>query len=198
MQNLWRSIIDNNTSGDDEETVIEKHYDSIMQNVIEGLQSKEWRVRASTPLAVCALIDGKRFNAIKKYLKPLLENLFLVIQDINSMVKKSAVQMTASMLNLIERLVNTDLTTNSHVISTLDIVVPVVTDPKRAGIETRSKEVRVLVVAMLIKICTQKTGKYLCPHLKRLISLLLIGLSTLEPAQLNYLAVQVCTLSLIL
>ncbi len=43
---------------------------------------------------------------------------------------------------------------------------------------------------MLIKICTNKTGKYLCPHLKALIKILLIGLSTLEPSQLNYFAVQ--------
>eukprot|EP01083_Nonionella_stella_P076816 209501_1 len=39
--------------------IIETHYDAIMKNVIAGLQCKEWRVRASTPVAVCALISGQ-------------------------------------------------------------------------------------------------------------------------------------------
>ncbi len=76
MQNLWRSIIASNKNRYSEDEIIEKHFDTIMKNVIDGLQSKEWRIRASTELASSSLIAGKRFNNIKKYLKLLIENLF--------------------------------------------------------------------------------------------------------------------------
>ena len=185
MQDLWKIIIIDNDENN-ENIIIEKYYDLLMEQMISGLQSNEWKVRASTPLAICSLLSDKtlNFNKISKYLKRLIENLFLTIQDINSVVQKSSLQFSQLILNIIERFTNKQITKSKYIIEALDIIVPIIT------IQTRSKQVQLLSVTILLKICTKNTDKYLIPHLKELIKVLLYGLSTLEPKELNYLNVQ--------
>lgn len=181
MKNLWISIVGNN-----EEYYVDKYFDSIFTLIIIGLQDKQWRVRAATPLAVCDLILGQRLPKLKVYLSELWINLFLVIDDINVMVKKSAAQMSQSLMNVTSRLVDPNLSPADHVKQTLDIIIPLILEK---GIDTRVKSVQLLSIYMLVKIC-DKSQLHLRPYLHDLIRVLVQGLSNFEPSQLGYLATQ--------
>ena len=106
--------------------------------------------------------------------------IFCVTQD---NVRVAAVTLSRALLNLTARLCDTQYTKTADAAAAVEATLPILLGK---GLTDHAKEVRAVSIQALIRI-VKIAGPLMRPHLAALLTSLLEGESSLEPALFNYL-----------
>lgn len=72
MNDIWKALVRDSSS------VIDKYFDSIMEDLLKNILGKEWRVRQACCAAIADLIQGKPLEKYEKYLNQIWTLTFKV------------------------------------------------------------------------------------------------------------------------
>lgn len=65
MNDIWNSLVK------DSSATIDKHFDSIMDDLLISILAKEWRVRQATCAAIADLVQGRGIEKVSRDVKSL-------------------------------------------------------------------------------------------------------------------------------
>ena len=177
MRTLWTTLVP------DPKSAVEEHFDVIMKELLSFSGSRQYRDRESSCGALQDLISGRSIDELEKYLEDVWVALFRLLDDIKDSVRKTASSFGKSLTSLCVRLCDETYSSARKVPRAMASVFPILL---HKGITDHAQEVRAISVNAVLKI-TKVGGKHLRPHLADLVTVLLEGLSTLEPQMFSYL-----------
>jgi proteasome component ECM29 len=59
MNDIWNALVK------DSSATIDKHFDAIMEDLLESILTKEWRVRQAACAAVSDLVQGRNIEKVR-------------------------------------------------------------------------------------------------------------------------------------
>lgn len=177
MNDIWNALVK------DSSATIDKHFDAIMDDLLKNILGKEWRTREASCAAIADLVQGRQFEKYEKYLKEVWEVAFKVLDDIKGSVRKAALSLCRVLTGILVRQLEAG-TSSKHAQAMLKGVLPFLLSSQ--GLESSAKEVQLFALATVISLI-KNGGKALLPFIADLVEQLLGLLSTIEPAELNYL-----------
>ena len=72
MNDIWSALVK------DPQSIIDKHFDSIMEDLLKNILGKEWRVRQASCAAIADLVQGRAFEKYETYLSRIWTLTFKV------------------------------------------------------------------------------------------------------------------------
>eukprot|EP00026_Physarum_polycephalum_P000236 Phypoly_transcript_00236.p1 GENE.Phypoly_transcript_00236~~Phypoly_transcript_00236.p1 ORF type:complete len:1888 (+),score=384.04 Phypoly_transcript_00236:110-5665(+) len=177
MNNILKALID-------PKKALDTYFDPIMQELLQGMGSRQWRVREGSCGALGDALQGKSFADISKYFLDIYTMCFRCLDDIKETVRKAAQVALRTLGGLTVRLSDPNYTSTSQAKQTLEIALPFLLDK---GITNDAAEVRSFTLNLILKIC-KSAGPILGPYIPQLVGTLLETLTVLEPQEFNYLS----------
>ena len=177
MNDIWNALVKSPTA------VIDEYFDPIMDDLLKNILGKEWRTREASCAAIADLVQGRQFEKYEKYLGPIWEVAFKVLDDIKGSVRKAAEKLCQVLTGILVRQLEAG-TSSKHAQVMLKEVMPFLFSTR--GLESPSKEVQSFAYDTVLKL-VKSGGKTLLPFIPSLIEQILGLLSTLEPDIINYL-----------
>ena len=179
MNDIWTALVK------DTSATIEKYFDAIMDDLLQNVLGKEWRVRQACCSAIGDLVQGRQLEKYEKYLEPIWSVCFKVLDDIKESVRASAASLARVMTGVLTRALEADTTATKNASAMLKHVLPFLLST--SGIESSAEEVQAFALQTLLEIIKKSSGKTLRPFIPELVERLLELLTSLEPAMVNYL-----------
>ncbi|KAI9819038.1 MAG: proteasome component M29 [Thelocarpon impressellum] len=177
MNDIWTALVK------DSAATIDEHFDEIMDDLLQSIVGREWRVRQASCAAIADLVQGRRVEKYEKYLGQIWTMAFKVLDDIKESVRAAAMSLCRVLTGMLVRSVEAG-TSSTKSNAMLDNVMPFLMSP--SGLEASAQEVQVFALDTILRLA--KTGnKSLGPFVPSLVERLLGLLSTLEPEAVNYL-----------
>ena len=191
MNTIWDTLVK------DSSATIDKYFDSIMEDLLKSIFSKEWRVRQASCAAIADLVQGRSVDQVsnhslycrvvlmsyqyEKYLGDIWSASFKVMDDIKDSVRKAAMDLCRILTATLVRNVESGASaTNSDIM--LRNVMPFL----ESQLEASAEEVQLFALKTLLDL-VKKGGPMLRPYIPDLVERLLALLSSLEPQEINYL-----------
>ena len=168
MKKMWLALVLNPREA------INTHFNAIIEDLLESMGNRQFRVRNSACLALVELLHGRGMNQLDPYLEKLWSYSFRNLDDVNEAVRKSATQLTGALSHLSIRLCDTKFSSRAAAQRAISIVLPVLLTE---GVTSKAKEIQGVsfrTILALIKI----GGPNLKPHLPALIGTLLESISS--------------------
>lgn len=178
MKDIWNALVK------DSSAIIKEHSDAIMQDLLENILSKEWRVRQASCAAIADLVQGQSVDKYEKYLGRIWDLCFKVLDDIKDSVRVAAASLARVLTNILTRSLESSNPSKSAG-AMLTHVIPFILST--SGLESRAAEVQGFALDTLLQIVKRSSGKALRPFIPELVERLAGLLSTLEPEAVNYL-----------
>ncbi|KAI9491193.1 proteasome stabiliser-domain-containing protein [Zychaea mexicana] len=177
MKTIWRSLVKDN------QKAVDKYFDVIMEDILSGLGSHQWRVREASCAAVTDLVQGRQLAQIEPYLERLWKMSFRALDDIKESVRRAATQTCKQLTKLTVHYCDPTVVSTSDGVKVMSIVMPFLLEK---GIVSDAEDVRKFSLDALLRIC--KTGASLLKtFVPEIIDTLLQSLSSMEPQAMNYL-----------
>ncbi|KAL0086564.1 proteasome stabiliser-domain-containing protein [Phycomyces blakesleeanus] len=178
MKAIWNSLVKDN------QKTVDVHFNEIMDDLLEGLGNRQWRVREASCAAVTDIVQGRQLAQIQPYLEPLWRMSFRALDDIKGSVRQAATQTCKSLTRLTVHYCDPNVVSVSDGAKVVEIVMPFLLEK---GIVSDAEDVQKFSLDAVLKLC--KTGAALLKgYIPEIIDTLLQSLSSLEPQTLNYLS----------
>ncbi|KKF92025.1 Proteasome component ECM29 [Ceratocystis platani] len=87
MNNIWKATVKEPTA------ILNQHFDLIMEDLLENIVGKEWRVREASCSAISDLIQGRKYSQYERYYSTLWVVSLKVIDDVKGSVRKAALDL---------------------------------------------------------------------------------------------------------
>ncbi|CAO3648654.1 unnamed protein product [Cunninghamella echinulata] len=181
MKSIWQSLVK------DTQKTVDKYFNEIMEDILNGLGNHQWRVREASCAAVTDLVQGRQLAQIEPYLENLWRMCFRALDDIKGSVRQAATQTCKQLTKLTVHYCDPDVVSVQDGAKVMDIVMPFLL---QKGIVSDAEDVRKFSLDAVLKVC--KTGASLLKsYIPDLVDTLLQSLSSLEPQTMNYLSFHV-------
>ena len=177
MNDIWAAIVKEPAK------TVDLHFDSIMNDLLKNILSREWRVRQASCAAIADLVQGRTFEKYEKYLAKIWELTFKVCDDIKESVRDAAMSLARVLTGVLTRGLEAGESSPSAK-KMLKQVLPFLLSP--SGLESGAPEVQDFSRKTLLKIIKSGNGKTLRPFVPDLVGRLLTLLSSIEPEMINY------------
>ncbi|KAJ2871122.1 proteasome component M29 [Coemansia aciculifera] len=206
MTSIWRALLGsgNSTSGvtaaaaEGETTggsewaasgtsVVEAHWDAIMDECLGSMGQREWRVRESGCGALAGAVRGAKPELVVPFLERMWQMSFRVLDDIKGSVRDSGLKTcqalaTATVAWCTPRDTR-EAARDEQALAVLGVVVPFLVD---SGVVSDAEDVRGFSLGLLLKLC-RSSGSYLSASVPAITERLLESLSNMESQAANYL-----------
>lgn len=179
MNDIWNALVK------DTSATIDVNFDAIMDDLLQNIMGKEWRVRQACCAAIADLIQGRQLEKYEKYLERVWSVCFKVLDDIKESVRAAAASLARVMTGVLTRALEADTTASKNASAMLKHVLPFLLST--SGIESSAEEVQSFALHTLLEIIKKSSGKTLRDFIPELVERLLELLTSLEPAMVNYL-----------
>ncbi|KAK4454530.1 proteasome stabiliser-domain-containing protein [Podospora aff. communis PSN243] len=177
MDDIWKALVKNAS------TVLDTHFDAIMQDLLKYILGKEWRVRQACCGAISDLIAGRPFPKYEPYYKDIWASALKVLDDVKGSVREAAFALCISLnTTLVRQLEESGSTAAAR--SMMKEALPFLLSEK--AMDNTAEDVKLFATMTVIKIA-KSGGKALNPYVPTLVPNLLGQLSTIEPETINYL-----------
>lgn len=176
MDDIWKALVK------DSNATIETHFDAIIQDLLQSILGREWRVREASCAAISDLIQGRPFPQYEKYYRDIWTAALKVLDDVKGSVREAALRLCMALSNGLVR----QLEEGNHAAAARAMMkeaIPFLLSDK--GVESSVQDVQVFATITVMKIA-KHGGKALQPFIPDMIPQLLGLLSTIEPQQINY------------
>ncbi|KAF5447658.1 hypothetical protein F2P56_033192 [Juglans regia] len=176
MALIWKSLVT------DSKKTIDENFDLIIDDLLVQCGSRLWRSREASCIALADIIQGRKFDQIRKHLKKLWSAAFRAMDDIKETVRTSGDKLCRAVSSLTMRLCDASLTDISDASQAMDIVLPFLL---AEGILSKVDSIQKASIGVVMKLA-KGAGIALRPHLSDLVCCMLESLSSLEDQGLNY------------
>ncbi|KAL6693961.1 proteasome stabiliser domain-containing protein [Trichoderma pleuroticola] len=176
MNEIWKALVK------DPKTVMDVHFDAIMEELLKSILGREWRMREASCAAISELLTGVPFERYEKFYGDIWTKAVKVFDDVKGSVREAAFRLCRSLSNTLAR----QLEEGTHEASAnamMQKALPFLLSDKAA--ESSVQEVQVFAIITIIKIA-RHGGKHLKPFIPEVVPKLLGLLSTIEPDRINY------------
>jgi len=177
MKQVWSALVP------DPKRSISAHLPAVLDHLMDGITSREWRAREASCFALADVLSGRTYDELTKYLTDMHKRLMRAVDDIKESVRKAAMGAWRALSSVINRLSDGALAAPAQAEATLGLILPTLLEQ---GISHSSDEVRSLCTKQLLQLC-KAAGPHMRPHVVQLVPALLETLSVLEDPALNYL-----------
>ena len=135
MRVMWQALVDH------PKQMIDRQFHPIVRHLLRSQDSRQFRVRLASCLALADLIPHRGWSDMGPYFQQLWTNLFRLLDDVNGDTRKAATTLAQTLSQLSVRLADPKYTGNkTEVQQCLDTLLPIVL---KEGITARPKEVPV-------------------------------------------------------
>lgn len=179
MTDIWNALVK------DSSTTIDQNFDSIMEDLLQNILGKEWRVRQASCAAIGDLVQGRHLEKYEKYLEKIWSVCFKVLDDIKESVRVAAASLARVLTGILTRSLEADSIASKNAAVLLKNVLPFLLST--SGLESSAEEVQKFSLHTLLEIIKKASGKILRPFIPELAERLVGLLSILEPQAVNYL-----------
>lgn len=180
MGDIWTALIK------DTQKTIREYFDVILNEVLKGMGSKEWRVRQASTAALGNLLQTLPLELYEQRLEEIWNMSFRAMDDIKESVRKEGTQLCRLLAKTLSRLadVSTGNATVAKATEVLNYLIPFFLSSK--GLHSDAKDVREFALETIVDLC-KVGGKAVKPHVPELLETFIQLMSTLEPEIVNYL-----------
>ena len=178
MNDIWIALVKDPTA------IIDKYFDSIMEDLLKHILGKEWRTRQASCAAIADLVQGRPLERYEKYLNRVWTLTFKVCDDIKESVRSAAMALARVLTGVLTRSLEASDSSATAANAVLKKVLPFLLSP--SGLESSAQEVQGFALKTLLKIIKSSNGGVLRPFVPDLVGHLLSLLSSLEPQAINY------------
>ena len=178
MNDIWNALVK------DSSATIDKHFNAIMDDLLNSILTKEWRVRQASCAAIAELVQGRPLDKYEDYLGTIWDKCFKVLDDIKGSVRTAAASLARVLTGILTRSLESGDSSLKNATAMLSRVLPFLLST--SGLESSAEEVRMFSLHTLLQIIKKSSAKTLRPHIPELVEKLLGLLSTLEPEAINY------------
>ncbi|KAJ2803588.1 proteasome component M29, partial [Coemansia furcata] len=168
-------------------SVVETHWDAIMDECLGSMGQREWRVRESGCSALAGAVRGAKPELVVPFLEHMWQMSFRALDDIKGSVRDSGLKTcqalgTATVAWCTPRDVR-EAARDAQALAVLGVVVPFLVD---SGVVSDAEDVRGFSLGLLLKLC-RSSGTYLSASVPAIAERLLESLSNMESQTANYL-----------
>ena len=178
MNDIWNALVK------DSSATIDKYFDAIIEDLLNSILGKEWRVRQASCAAIADLVSGRPLEKYEPYLERIWTQCFKVLDDIKESVRTAAASLARTLTGVLTRALEVDHSSTKNASAMLKHVLPFLLSP--SGMESSAKEVQVFAIQTLLEIIKKANGSTLRPFIPELVERLIGLLSSLEPEAVNY------------
>ncbi|KAF3455353.1 hypothetical protein FNV43_RR05803 [Rhamnella rubrinervis] len=176
MSHIWKSLVE------DSKKTIDEYFDQIVDDLLIQCESRLWRSREASCLALADIIQGRKFSQVGKHMKRLWSAAFRAMDDIKETVRISGDKLCRAVTSLTMRICDVSLTASSDASQAMGIVLPFLL---AEGILSKVDTIRKASIGVVMKL-SKGAGIALRPYLSDLVCCMLESLSSLEDQGLNY------------
>lgn len=176
MDDIWKSLVK------DTNATIETHFDAIIQDLLQSILGREWRMREASCAAISDLIHGRPFVQYEKYYREIWVFALKVLDDVKGSVREAALRLCMALSTGLVRQLE-DGNHSAAAKAMMKEALPFLLSDK--GIESSVQDVQSFATITVMKIAKQG-GTSLRPFIADMVPQLLGLLSTIEPEQINY------------
>ncbi|KAJ2848016.1 proteasome component M29 [Coemansia brasiliensis] len=167
--------------------VIERYWDAIIEECLESMGQREWKVRESGCNALASAVSGADPELVVPYLGRIWQMSFRALDDIKGSVREAGLKMCQSMASATVAWCTPSTTeSKSHDRQAQAIIASVVPFLVDKGVGSDAEDVRNFSMSLLLKLC-RTSGRYLSSFAPVIIERLIESLSDMEPQTANYL-----------
>lgn len=167
MKSIWRSLVKDN------QKTVDTYFNEIMDDLLQGLGNRQWRIREASCAAITDLVMGRQLAQIEPYLERLWQMCFRALDDIKDSVRQAATQTCRSLTKLTVHYCDPTMVAVADGKKVMDIVMPFLL---QKGIVSDAEDVRKFSLDAVLRVC--KTGAVLLKkYVPELIDTLLQSLS---------------------
>ncbi|KAF2405383.1 ARM repeat-containing protein [Trichodelitschia bisporula] len=177
MNDIWNALVK-------DKDAVDKHFDTIILDLLDNILAREWRVREACCAALADLIQGQRFEKYEKYIERVWAADFKVLDDVKGTVRTAAEGLARVLTGVLTRALEAGQSNAKSSKAMLELVLPFLLSS--SGIENAAKEVQALSLRTLLKIIKTAHPALLSPHAAFLLGRLLTLQSLFEPEVANY------------
>ena len=159
------------------------YWNGIVAELLEGMGSRQWRVRQASCAALADGLSGRSFRQIMDHLEEIYYMLFRVIDDIKESVATEALKASKTLTRLSIQLCDPEYTSIEDAKVALAISLQFLLEK---GLVSESKPVQLYSLDSIRKVC-KASQQLVAPHVPTLMAVLLENLSFFEPQEFNYL-----------
>ena len=179
MNDIWNALIK------DSNVTVNQHFVSIMEDLLQSILTREWRVRQASCAAIADLVQGRKLEQITPYLDRIWGLCFKVLDDIKESVRAAAAELSRVLIGiLIRTLESSDSGTESSK-TMLRSVLPFLLSTQ--GLESSAKETQMVSIHTILEIVKKANGNILRAFIPELVESLLGLLTSFEGEAVNYL-----------
>eukprot|EP00049_Salpingoeca_infusionum_P024422 m.15887 g.15887 ORF g.15887 m.15887 type:complete len:1890 (-) comp6833_c0_seq1:1619-7288(-) len=177
MQNIWTTLVS------DPIKTVDRMFVPIMDDVLQNITDRQWRVRESCTLALADLLRGRTWDECGPYMIKCWNMCFRMLDDFKETVRKASAVLGKRLTKLSVELCKS---TNSGP-EAISVLLPFLIE---VGLPAEVQDVKAVSLGVLVEVA-ETAGSALRPHLTQLITTLLEALSGLESPMLDYLSQRV-------
>ncbi|KAL1918775.1 uncharacterized protein VTP21DRAFT_2797 [Calcarisporiella thermophila] len=181
MTNIWRVLVK------EPKKAVDEHFEAIMRGLLEGMGSREWRVRESCCSGTTDLLHGRSMSQLEPYLEDLWNMSFRALDDQKESVRTAAFKTCRALTNMTVRFADSGVSNPADGQRMLGIVIPFLL---KRGLVSDAEDVQRFSLNVIIKLC-KRGGTVLRPWVGEIVGTLLEGMSSFEPQIMNYLSFHV-------
>ena len=178
MNEIWTSLVK------DPKTVIDQHFDRILQDLFKSILNKEWRTRQASCAAIADLLQGRPLPMYEQYLTQIWELTFKVCDDIKGSVRTAAMALARTLTGILIRSLEAGETSAVTANAMLKQVLPFLLGS--SGLESAAQDVQAFSLITLMDVIKKANAKILRPFIPELIGRLISLLTSIEPGIINY------------
>eukprot|EP00742_Colponemidia_sp_Colp-10_P007011 GILJ01007524.1.p1 GENE.GILJ01007524.1~~GILJ01007524.1.p1 ORF type:complete len:1751 (-),score=318.07 GILJ01007524.1:100-5130(-) len=177
MEKMWISLVP------ESRVAVQEHWKPIMDEMMESVTSRLWRVREAATLALSDLLVGKSWAEVGSYISSIWITAFRLMDDIKETTRKAAEKLMKTLKSVSIRLCDVSIQKTSEASTAVSVICPLLLE---TGMMDRLPEVRALSIGLLREIA-KVSGVTLRPHLADVIGVLLESLASHESEAWSYL-----------
>ncbi|KAL9020239.1 MAG: hypothetical protein Q9185_002522 [Variospora sp. 1 TL-2023] len=178
MNGIWAALVREPTA------TIDKHFDSIMGDLLKNILGKEWRTRQACCAAIADLVQSRPATKYEKYIGEIWTLTFKVCDDIKESVRTAAMALARVLVGILTRGLEAGDSSTRTAGAMLKNVLPFLLSP--SGLESPAQDVQAFSLSALLQIIKKSNKAALRPFVPDLIGRLILLLSSLEPEGIEY------------
>ncbi|KAK3060734.1 hypothetical protein LTS18_007807, partial [Coniosporium uncinatum] len=172
MNDIWSALVK------DSSATVERHFDAIIEDLLNSILGKEWRVREACCAAIANLVQSQKFEKVEKYLGQIWTQCFKVLDDIKGSVRTAAASLARVLTGVLTRSLEAGNSSARNADAMLKHVLPFLLST--SGLESSAEEVQAFSLNTLLEIIKKSSGKILRPFIPELVERLIGLFSSLE------------------
>lgn len=180
MNDIWVALVKDTLK------TVRENFNLILDEILRGMGSKEWRVRQASAAALNELLQTQHLEQYESRLEDIWNMSFRAMDDIKVSVRKEGNNLAKTLARIVISTadVSTGRVTVSKATEVLNNLIPFFLGNK--GLLSDAEDIRNFALETILKLC-KIGGKSVKPHVPQLLETFVELMSTLEPEIVNYL-----------